>query len=336
MERRKLGTTDLEVSVIGFGCWTMGGPNFSPANGQPIGWADVNKDDVLAGIKAGLDAGVNHFDNADIYGNGRAERLLRECLDELGHLRGSNRDRLVIASKIGHMRGTAEHPYLPRHIRNQCEQSLMNLGVDHIDLYYFHHGGFAEDGQPGNLRDAAETMHELVREGKVRAVGQSAYSDEDFARTIPVVKPAVLQSHANLLDQVRIANGCKTQELMDEHGCTFIAFGPLGQGLLLDKFDADNPPTFADGDIRGSRDDFKRENLLKLRDKLTKVKERFGAEIVDLSSVASRFLLGHRNVSGVIPGFRNARQATMNVRAGADAPLSESDLAFLRELFPAS
>jgi len=336
MQRRTLGNSGIEVSAIGFGCWTMGGPNFSPDDGQPTGWADVNKDDILAGIKAGLDAGVNHFDNADVYGNGRAERLLRDCLDELGYLKGPKRDGLVIATKVGHFKGTAEHAYIPRHIRNQCEQSLMNLGVDHIDLYYFHHGWYAPDGRPGNLHDAAGTMHELVKEGKVRAVGQSAYSDEDFARAIPVLKPSVLQSHANMLDQARIHKDAKVQELMTEHGCSFIAFGPLGQGLLLDKFDPKNPPTFEPGDIRARRDEFKKEHLVKLHEKMVKVKQRFGDSTETLSSVASRFLLAHPNVAGVIPGFRNAKQAAMNVRAGADEPLTSEDMAFLQGLFPAA
>src|SRR5690606_3243919 len=102
MNSRSVGRTGIRVSEIGFGCWTMGGPNWDPQTGQQIGWADVDEDDVLAGIRAGLDAGVNHFDNADVYGNGRAERLLRDCLDRLGLLRGAGRDGLVIATKVGH------------------------------------------------------------------------------------------------------------------------------------------------------------------------------------------------------------------------------------------
>lgn len=335
MRTRPLGSSDISVSEIGFGCWTMGGPNFSSDSGQPIGWRDVNKDDVLAGIKAGLDAGVNHFDNADVYGNGKAERLLSECLRDLDCDKGTKRDALVIATKVGHFKGTARHAYEPHHIRNQCEQSLLNLGLDHIDVYYFHHGSYADPGQPGNLADAAGTMHDLIKEGKVRVAGQSAYSDEDFARSIPVLKPAVLQSHANMLDQARIAPGSPLPDLMDTHNCSFIAFGPLGQGLLLDKFDPENPPAFESGDIRASSEDFKRDNLLKLKDKMAMVKSRFGDSIEDLSSVASRFLLAHKNVAGVIPGFRNQNQAAMNVRAGTDEPLSVEDLAFLRNLFPA-
>ncbi|MEM1330621.1 MAG: aldo/keto reductase [Planctomycetota bacterium] len=333
MRYRALGKTDIKVSEIGFGCWTMGGPNYSVDNGKPIGWRDVERDDVLAGIRTGLDAGVNHFDNADIYGNGKAERLLGECLKELGHLDGPSRENLVIATKVGHHKGTAPHAYTPFNIRRQCEQSLINMRVDHIDLYYFHHGWYAKDGQPGNLADAAGTMHDLIAEGKVRAAAQSAYADEDFARAIPVLKPAALQSWANMLKPNFIAPGCAVQALMAEHGCSYIAFGPLGQGLLLDKFDPAHPPKFDEGDVRGNNEAFTTEQLTALKPKLEALKERFGGTVEDLASAACRYVLAHDHVAGVIPGFRNEPQARCNLRAATDDPFTSEDLAFCRELF---
>lgn len=330
MRYNKIGRTDIEVSEIGFGCWTMGGPNWSLTNGQSIGWADVDEQDVLAGIKAGLDAGVNHFDNADIYGNGRAERMLRDCLKKLG----VKHSDVVIATKMGHFRGTSEHAYEPHHIRHQCEQSLRNLGVDAIDIYYFHHGKFGDDGALGNIHEAAEEMRRLVQEGKVRAVGQSAYSDEDFSRAVEVVKPDVLQSWASMLQDNFIRPDGAVQKLMDQNGCTFVGFSPLGQGLLLDKFDPENPPAFEQGDVRSSRAErFTREALLNLKPMIQEIKARFGDSVEDLASASCRFVAGHRNVCSVIPGFRNERQAQCNVRGGTDAPMTEADLAFCREVF---
>lgn len=329
MRYHTVGATDIKVSEIGFGCWTMGGPNWSLADGSPIGWADVDEDQVLAGIKAGLDAGVTHFDNADVYGNGRAERMLRDCLKKLG----VSSDGLVIATKVGHFKGTAEHQYEPHQIRRQCEQSLRNLGVDCIDIYYFHHGDFGHDGELGNIHDAAGEMRKLVDEGKVRAVGQSAYSDEHFARAIPVVKPDVLQSWASMLQDNFIEPGCNVQQLMDEHGCSFVAFSPLGQGLLLDKFDPENPPEFEPGDIRGQRmQNFDGAALRKLKPKLATLGERFGTSIEERSSAACRFVAAHPNVCSVIPGFRNERQALCNVRGGTDEPMTGDDLAFCRDV----
>lgn len=329
MRYHRVGTTGIEVSEIGFGCWTMGGPNWSLADGKPIGWADVDPERVRAGIRAGLDAGVNHFDNADIYGNGRAERMLRDSLRALG----VGRDAVVIATKVGHFRGTAEHAYEPVHIRRQCEQSLRNLGVDHIDLYYFHHGSFGPDGGPGNIHDAAGEMRRLVAEGKVRAVGQSAYRDADFERSAEVVRPDVLQSWANMLEDQFIRPGSAVQRLMERTGSTFVAFSPLAQGLLLDKFDPEKPPAFEDGDVRQGRPEkFGQENLRRLKPKLGELKGRFGATVEALSSAACRFVAAHPNVCSVIPGFRDERQARCNVGGGSDAPFTAGDVAFCREL----
>ncbi len=342
MRYRPVGTgTGLQVSEIGFGCWTMGGPNWSTSNGQPIGWADVNEEEVLAGIKVGLDAGVNHWDNADVYGNGRAERLLAACFKKLG----VSRDRQVIATKVGHFKGTAPYAYEPRHIRNQCDQSLLNLRTDHIDIYYFHHGTYSGpdyDGLPHDyLLEAAATMHDLRKQGKVRAIGQSAYTVEDFERAVPVLKPDVLQNKANLRYDEYIRPGGRVQALMAKHGCTFVAFGPLDQGILLDKFDPEKPPTFEPGDYRANRKDFDRATLLGVRTKLGRIKERLGASPTMspgdstplLASVACRWVLAHENVCSAIPGFRNARQAACNVRGGADAPMSREDVEWLRLLF---
>ncbi|MDX1932808.1 MAG: aldo/keto reductase [Capsulimonadales bacterium] len=323
MKYRKLGKSDVEVSEISFGCWTMGGLNW--VNGSPNGWANVDEDEITRGIKIALDAGVNHFDNADVYGNGRAERMLARVLDKLG----VRSESVVIATKIGHFPGTADHAYEPAHIRHQCEQSLINLKRDHIDLYYFHHGSFGP-----HLEEAAATMDALVAEGKVRLKGQSAYSYEDFAKAVPVVKPAALQSWAHALDDRFVRPDAPLQTLMEEHGCTFVAFSPLAQGRLLDKFDPNNPPTFEPGDHRQGNGGFKAEAILALKPKLEKLKERFGGTTENLARVALQYILAMPNVACVIPGFRNERQAACNV-AGADQPLSAEDVAFIREALSA-
>lgn len=333
--------TDLKLSEIGFGCWTMGGPNWNLFTGKPIGWADVDEADVVAGLKAGLDAGVNHFDNADIYGNGRAERLLRDCLKKLGVKPSS----VVIATKVGWFAGTSVHAYTPRHIRNQCEQSLENLGVEAIGLYYFHNPYFADwphplnrraemgARMPGNITDAAATMQELVKEGKVRVVGQSAYSVAEFERTIPITKPKVLQSRANMLVDEVIRPGSSVQKMMTEQGIRFVGFGPLGQGLLLDKFDPEKPPAFEEGDVRATNSAFTTEQLRGLKPKMQQVKAKFGESVEELASAAIRFVASHPNVASVIPGFRNERQARCNVARADTARMTEGEMAWCRGVF---
>lgn len=328
---------DIRVSEIGFGCWTMGGPNWSTSNGQPIGWADVNEDDIVAGIRAGVDEGVNHWDNADVYGNGRAERTLAAAFKTLGVDRASQ----IIATKAGHFRGTAPHAYEPNQLRAQCEQSLRNLQTDYIDIYYFHHATFVGPGYDGRehdyLHEAAAVMHDLVKQGKVRAIGQSGYNVAEFERCLDIVKPAVIQNKANLRYDDFIRDGSRMQELMAKHDCTYVAFGPLDQGILLDKFDPDNPPKFDEGDYRNNRADFNPETLRDIRHKLGRVRQRFAtpnaSDIETFSSVATRWVLSHDRVCSAIPGFRNQRQAKCNLRATLDDPMTPADAQWLRELF---
>ena len=322
MNYRPLGNTDVKVSEISFGCWTMGGLNW--VNGQANGWANVDEDEVAAGIKAGLDAGVNHFDNADVYGNGKAERMLARVLKKLG----KKSTDVVIATKIGHFPGTAEHAYTPAHIRHQCHQSLINLERDYIDVYYFHHGDFGKDAK--YLPEAAATLDALVKEGKVRIKGQSAYSADDFERAVPIVKPAVLQSWAHALDDQFVRPGSRVSNLLEKFEMTYVAFSPLAQGRLLDKFDPKNPPQFEPGDHRKGNSGFGTEAIEKLKPKLDKLKARFGSSTEELAGMALNYILAMPRVACVIPGFRNERQAKCNI-AKAGKAMSAEDVKFVQD-----
>ena len=321
MKTREIGKTGIQVSEISLGCWTLGGLNW--VNGTPNGWANVNEKEVAAAVELGLEKGVNHFDNADVYGNGRAERLLAKVL-------GAKIKDLVVATKVGHFPGTAEHAYEPTHIRHQLEQSLINLKRDNVDIYYLHHGDFGPDAR--YLDGAAKTMQDLKKEGKIRAIGQSAYSHEDFARAVPVVQPDVLQSWAHAMDTGFIEPGGSTRKLLDENNMSFVCFSPLNQGILLDKFSAKAPPSFDEGDHRRGGDKFSAEKLAQTNAQMAKIKERFGSGIEELSRVALQYLLSYSCVACAIPGFRNEKQVAANL-AGADQPLSAEDVAFVRSVF---
>lgn len=321
MNTRKLGKSDLEVSEISFGCWTMGGLNW--VNGVQNGWANVDEDEVSEAIKIAIDAGVNHFDNADVYGNGKAEQMLARVFDRLG-VKSTD---FVVATKIGHFPGTAAHAYEPAHIRHQCEQSLINLKRDYIDVYYFHHGNFGPNDF--YLDDAVEVMNRLVEEGKVRVKGQSAYSADDFERVVPKVDPAVLQSWGHAMDDQFMRPGSRVANLMEARGMSFVAFSPLAQGLLLDKYNPENPPSFESGDNRQGKAGFSAESIAKLKPKLEQLKSRFGATTEDLAAVALNYVLAMPHVACAIPGFRNPRQAQCNVKA-AGRYLSEEDVKFVQ------
>jgi len=321
MKYRKLGKSNIEVSEISLGCWTMGGLNW--VNGTPNGWANVDETEIAEAINYAIDKGVTHFDNADVYGNGKAERMLARIL-------GSRKNNFIIATKIGWFPGTAANAFEPAHIRHQCEQSLINLNRDYIDLYYFHHGYFGKNDE--YLDDAIEVMYRLCDEGKIRLIGQSAYSNEDFQKLIPKVKPDVIQSYANALETVFIEENSPTRKLMEENQISFVAFRPIGQGLLLGKYKKENPPKFEDGDHRKGLERFSAESLAKLEPGIEKLKNKFGSNIEDLARVALQYLLHYNFMGAVIPGFRNLQQVKVNLSA-IDKPLTDDEFEFVKSMF---
>lgn len=321
MKYRKLGKSEIEISEISLGCWTMGGLNW--VNGEPNGWADVNEEEIKEAVNFAIDKGVNHFDNADVYGNGRAERMLARIL-------GNRSKNFIIATKIGWFPGTAAHAFEPAHIRHQCEQSLINLNRDYIDIYYFHHGNFGVNNE--YLDEAVDEMNKLRDEGKIRLIGQSAYSHSDFEKLIPKVKPEVIQSFASAMDDRFIREGSPTRKLLDENKISFIAFGPLAQGILLDKYNSQNPPRFENGDHRAKASRFKPENLKKIEPKIEKLKTKFGSSNSELARTALQYLLHYKQVGAVIPGFRNIGQVK-SILDGMDNPITNDEFLFIKEIF---
>ncbi|MBU2446224.1 MAG: aldo/keto reductase [Bacteroidetes bacterium] len=321
MKYRKIGKTDVQISEISLGCWTMGGLNW--VNGVPNGWANVDEKEVAEAVNYTIDQGVNHFDNADVYGNGRAERML-------GRILGNRTNNFIIATKVGWFPGTAAHAYEPLHIRHQCEQSLKNLNRDYIDLYYFHHGNFGDNDE--YLDDAIEVIYRLREEGKIRLIGQSAYRHEDFVKLIPKVKPEAIQSFASAIDDRFVADGTPTRKLLEEYQVSFIAFGPIAQGLLLGKYDKNNPPKFEPGDHRVNSDRFTVENLSKLEPKIEMLKAKFGSNVDDLARAAFQYLLHYNVVGSVIPGFRNLKQVQVNLTK-KDKPLTDQEFEYIQKVF---
>ncbi len=307
---RKLG--NLEVSALGLGCWAIGGPFW--AGEQPLGWGEVDDEESIRAIHAGLDLGANFLDTADVYGAGHSERVLARALK-------GRRDKVVIATKFGNTfdettKQTGAGNASPAYIRQACEASLRRLDTDYLDLYQFHINGYpAEDAAP--VRD---TLEELVKEGKIRYYGWSTDFPERAAVFAEGKYCAAIQHDLNV-----IADNAPLLTFIENHGLASINRGPLGMGLLSGKYDANT--LLAADDIRGKSPDWMQyfhdgvpnpdwlAKLAAIRDILTS-----GGRTLAQGALA--WIWGRSPVTIPIPGFRTVRQITENVRAMEFGPLT--------------
>ena len=202
MEYRKLGRTDVHVSVIALGCWPFAGGGY---------WGEQDDGDSIATVHAALDAGINFFDTAEGYGRGHSERVLGEGL-------GGRRHEAVIATKVsaGHL--SAEG------VQRACEGSLANLRTDYIDLYQIHWPNWAVP-----LTETVEALERLKKQGKIRAIGVSNFAVKDLGEMLAVGSCETDQLPYSLLWRV-IEDEVKP--LCAENEVGIICYSPLAQGLL--------------------------------------------------------------------------------------------------------
>jgi aryl-alcohol dehydrogenase-like predicted oxidoreductase len=212
LPRRNLGASGLSVSALGLGCMSFSGA-YGPSDDEAA--IDV--------IHAALDRGVTFFDSSDMYGWGHNETLLGRAL-------GKRRSDIVLATKFGQTRqegGANGVDGRPAYVKEACEASLKRLGTEVIDLYYQHR---VDPNVP--IEETVGAMAELVRQGKVRALGLSEARPETIRRAHKVHKIAAVQLEFSLLYRVEAEETLRTTR---ELGISFVAYSPLGRSLLTGK-----------------------------------------------------------------------------------------------------
>jgi aryl-alcohol dehydrogenase-like predicted oxidoreductase len=293
---RRLGSTELRLTPVGFGAWAVGG------GGWAFGWGPQDDAQSIASIRHALELGVNWIDTAAVYGLGHSEEVVREALEGI-----PSNDRPYIFTKCGMVwderwpDASPRQVLEPASIRRECEASLHRLGVERIDLYQFHW----PDQTGTAIEDSWEAMTRLVEAGKVRTAGVSNFDVPLLERCEAIRHVDSLQPPLSLIRR-QVADSeipwCAA------HKTGVIGYSPLQSGLLTDRFSEKRVESMAEDDWRRRSPDFKPPRLgrnLALRDALRPVAERHGTTV---SAVAIAWTLAWPGVTGAIVGARSPEQ----------------------------
>lgn len=311
MRYRKLGTTGMEVSEIGFGAWAIGG-----------GWGDQEDQDSLQALHAALDAGVNFIDTAAGYGEGRSERLIGQALRDRS-------DEVLVATKTPPVPGTwppspycdVRERYPESYLRENVEERLRNLAVDRLDVLQLHTWTRAWNACP----EALDILQTLKQEGKIRAIGIST-PEQDQNCVVDLMRQGlidVVQVIYNIFEQEPAA---ELLPVAAETGTGIIVRVAFDEGALTGKFTPDT--LFAEDDFR--RNYFAGDRLARVVERVEALRKDTQSWDLSLPQVALKFATAHAGVSTVIPGIRNVAQAKANAAVADLEDLSEEQLVALR------
>ncbi|NOU85225.1 aldo/keto reductase [Paenibacillus sp. LMG 31460] len=315
MRYRQLGDTELQVSEVSFGTWGIGG-----------GWGHSNDDEALKGLHHAMDAGVNFFDTADVYGSGHAEELLAKATK-------GKEDKIYVATKF--CRAGDIHDlstYSEESVRHYCESSLKRLKRERIDLYQIHCPPLSilKDGQ------VFEVLEKLKTEGKIRHYGVSVETVEEGLFSIGIPGVMALQVIYNLFRQ-KPAESLFTQA--KAAGVGILVRLPLASGLLTGKFTETS--TFAEDDHRNFNADGAQFNVgetfaglpfnkgVELSRELTWIAEGRG----NMARASMRWILDNPNITCVIPGFKNERQVEDNLGTVHVPPFTPEELERIQSFY---
>jgi aryl-alcohol dehydrogenase-like predicted oxidoreductase len=315
MHYRSLGRTGLEVSSISFGAWAIGGT-----------WGEVSDSDSMRALHRAVEKGVNFFDTADVYGDGRSEKLL-------ARLKKETRETIYIATKAGRrIMPPSKDAYSRANLTSFVERSLQNLGTETIDLLQLH-------GPPPDVYYMPEVfgiLDDLVRAGKIRFYGVSVERVEEALKAIEYPALQSIQIIFNAFRQ-RPAELFFAEAKRRQVGV--IVRLPLSSGMLTGKMTRSTK--FAEGDHRL----FNRDGAaFDKGETFSGVDYEVGLEAVEelrslvpqgvsMAQWAMRWILMHDAVTCAIPGAKHAEQVDDNAATADLPPLSEETMAKVREVY---
>lgn len=320
MEYRKIGNSDLELSVITFGAWAAGGWM----------WGSTDRNDAINAIKAGYDLGVTSIDTAPIYGQGDSEEIVGDAI------KGISRDKLQLVTKFGMRWDLAKGDFGFKSKNNEgkeidiykyagkesviyeCEQSLKRLGTDYIDLYQIH---WPDVTTP--ISETFEAVSRLIEQGKVRYAGVCNY---DVAQLKEADQTLEIISNQIPFSMVNRGVEEETVPYCIEKNKSILAYSPMERGLLTGKMTADYK--FEEGDHRQGNKFFSPESIEKTNAFLAKIKLLADEKNATLSQLVLRWTVERPGITVALAGARNEKQAVQNAEA-INVKLNAEEIQFI-------
>jgi aryl-alcohol dehydrogenase-like predicted oxidoreductase len=320
MEYRKLGESDLNLSIVTFGAWAAGGWM----------WGGTERSEAVRAIQAGFEYGMTSIDTAPAYGQGLSEEIVGEAI------KGIPRDQVQILTKYGLNWEGTKGQFFFNSINNQgkpidiyrysgkksiikeCETSLRLLGTDYIDLYQIH---WADPTTP--VQETMEAVAQLIKEGKVRYAGVCNYDVnlmKESAKYIDLVSNQVPYSMVR-----REIEQDLVPYLMDNNQ-SVLAYSPLQRGLLSGKIGTDYQ--FSEGDTRADSPLYSVKNIQLVNAFLGRIKPLADEKKATLSQLVIRWTIEQPGITIALVGARNAAQSVENAQA-AQLKLSSEEISFI-------
>jgi aryl-alcohol dehydrogenase-like predicted oxidoreductase len=311
IQKRPMGSTGVDITVVGFGAWALGG------GGWRYSWGPQDDNISLATMRHALEKGINWIDTAAVYGLGHSE-------DVVGRLLREQSARPMVFTKCGMVwdeRDPMTEPrrvLKPESIRRECDASLRRLGIERIDLYQFHWPD--ETGTP--VEDSWAEMVRLIERGKVRMGGVCNFD-------VPLLERCEAIRHLDSLQPpfslIRREAAAREIPWCAKHNTGVICYSPMQSGLLTDNFTAESVTKLAPDDWRRRDPEFQEPRLsrnLALRDALRPIAQRHGATV---AAVAVAWTNSWPGVTGAIVGARSPQQVDGWIGA-ASVTLTPADL----------
>ena len=288
MIKRVLASTDMALSVIGYGAFAAGGWM----------WADQDDADTIKAVHAAVDAGVNWVDSAPIYGSGKADAAVAAAIKQLPASR-----RPLIFTKFGHhlIDGKRVSSATRAEVFRDCDYNLKTFGVERLDNFQLHWP------TPVPISETAAACDELLKAGKIRAVGVSNFSVAQLAEWRATGVP--LHSVQNGYSIIKPDAEQDVLPWCAENAVSFLAYSPLQRGLLFGHWGRDK--TFPAADHRSEREEFRGLKLARYLDAVDELKVIAEEDDMTVAQLAIGCLLGNEGLTACIVGARNAEQGAV-------------------------